>query len=114
MQAIAREARNFDLGEFRYYVILVWNAIFWQFFFVGTVGTIFCVNTLLAGILISVFLPVTEVLAVILFQEKFSSEKVVALVLSLWGLASYSYGEYRQEKDKKNKANAAITIQQPT
>ncbi|KAG6483497.1 purine permease 3-like [Zingiber officinale] len=113
-QAIPREARNFELGEFKYYVVLVWNAIFWQFFFVGTVGTIFCVNTLLAGILIAVFLPVTEVLAVIFFHEKFSSEKAIALVLSLWGLASYSYGEYRQVKDNKKKANAAIAIEQPT
>ncbi|XP_074561175.1 purine permease 3-like [Curcuma longa] len=113
-QVIPREARNFELGEFRYYVVIVWNAIFWQFFFVGTVGTIFCVNALLAGIIMAVLIPVTEVLAVIFFHEKFSSEKVVALVLSLWGLASYSYGEYRQEKDNKNKANAAITIQQPT
>ncbi|KAG6487415.1 purine permease 3-like [Zingiber officinale] len=113
-QAIPREARNFELGEVKYYVVLVWNAIFWQFFFIGTVGTIFCVNTLLAGILIAVFLPVTEVLAVIFFHEKFSSEKAIALVLSFWGLASYSYGEYRQVKDNKKKANAAITIEQPT
>ncbi|URE43133.1 Triose-phosphate Transporter family [Musa troglodytarum] len=103
-QAIPREARHFELGEFRYYVVLVWNAVFWQFFFLGTVGVIFCVNTLLAGILVAVFIPVTEVLGVVFFKENFSSEKGVALGLSLWGLASYSYGEYRQEKDKKDKA----------
>ncbi|CAD5186346.1 unnamed protein product [Musa acuminata subsp. malaccensis] len=103
-QAIPREARHFELGEFRYYVVLVWSAVFWQFFFLGTVGIIFCVNTLLAGILIALFIPVTEVLGVVFFKENFSSEKGIALVLSLWGLASYSYGEYRQEKDKKDKA----------
>ncbi|RRT36104.1 hypothetical protein B296_00054727, partial [Ensete ventricosum] len=102
--AIPREAQHQEQGEFRYYVVLVWCAILWQFLFLGTVGVIFCVNTLLAGVLIAVFIPVTEVFAVIFFKEKFGSEKGVALALSLWGLASYSYGEYRQGKRGQNMA----------
>ncbi|XP_074571095.1 purine permease 3-like [Curcuma longa] len=115
-QAIPREARHFDLGEVRYYVVLVWSAIFWQFFFLGTVGVIFCVNTLLAGILIAVFIPITEVLAAIFYHEKFTSQKVVALVLSLWGLASYSYGEYmeQKEKERKKKQNSIAVTDQAT
>ncbi|XP_072985046.1 purine permease 3-like [Typha latifolia] len=100
-QAIQGEAANNKHGEAQYYAVLVWAAIFWQLFFLGTVGVIFCVNTLLAGIIISVFIPVVEILAVIFFGEKFTSEKGVALVLSLWGLASYSYGEYKENKEKK-------------
>ncbi|URE06176.1 Triose-phosphate Transporter family [Musa troglodytarum] len=103
-QAIPREAKHHEQGEFRYYVVLVWCAILWQFLFLGTVGVIFCVNTLLAGVLIAVFIPVTEVFAVIFFKEKFGSEKGVALALSLWGLASYSYGEYREGKRSQNMA----------
>lgn len=82
-------------------MVLVWCAIFWQFFFLGTVGVIFCVHTLLAGILIAGFIPITEVLSVIFFHEKFGSDKAIALVLSLWGLASYSYGDYFEAKQKK-------------
>ncbi|CAN6210986.1 unnamed protein product [Urochloa humidicola] len=100
-QAIPREAKQFELGEARYYMVLVWAAWLWQFFFLGAVGVIFCVHTLLAGILIAVFIPVTEVAAVIFLHEKFSSEKGVALVLSLWGLASYSYGEWSEARAKK-------------
>ncbi|XP_051181272.1 purine permease 3 [Lolium perenne] len=103
-QAIAREARAFELGEARYYTVLVWSSIFWQFFFLGAVGVIFCVHTLLTGILIAAFIPVTEMLGVLLLHEKFSSDKGVALVLSLWGLASYSYGEYADARAKKKKA----------
>uniref|UniRef100_A0A0A9CCZ5 Probable purine permease n=1 Tax=Arundo donax TaxID=35708 RepID=A0A0A9CCZ5_ARUDO len=103
-QAIPREARAFELGEARYYTVLVWCAIMWQFFLLGAVGVIFCVHTLLSGILIAVFIPVTEVLGVIFLHEKFGSEKGVALVLSLWGLASYSYGEYSEAKAKKKAA----------
>ncbi|KAM0888819.1 hypothetical protein ACQ4PT_028093 [Festuca glaucescens] len=103
-QAIAREARAFELGEARYYTVLVWSAILWQFYFLGSVGVIFCVHTLLTGIIIAAFIPVTEVLAVVFLHEKFSSEKAVALVLSLWGLASYSYGEYADAQATKKKA----------
>lgn len=89
---------------------MVWSAVIWQCFFLGTVGVIFCVNTLLAGILIAVFIPVLEVLGVIFFDEKFTSEKGVALVLSLWGLASYSYGEHLQHREKMK---AALLSAQP-
>ena len=111
MQAIPREASHFAIGETKYYVVLVFAAILWQFFFLGAVGVIFCVHTLLAGIIIAVFIPVTEVLGVIFFQEKFSSEKGVALALSLWGLASYSYGEYIEIKAKKKAAILAAQTQ---
>ncbi|PAN12863.1 hypothetical protein GQ55_2G286100 [Panicum hallii var. hallii] len=112
-QAIPREAKNFELGEARYYTVLVWAAVLWQFFFLGAVGVIFCVHTLLAGILIAVFIPVTEVASVIFLHEKFSSEKGVALVLSLWGLASYSYGEWSEARAKKKTAEAAAEAQAP-
>lgn len=106
-QAIPREASHYDIGETKYYTVLVLAAILWQFFFLGTVGVIFCVNTLLAGIIIAVFIPVTEILGVIFFHENFSSEKGVALALSLWGLASYSYGEYLEFKEKKKAISLA-------
>jgi hypothetical protein len=106
LQAIPREARNFQLSEARYHTLLVWESVLWQFFYLGAVGVIFCVHTLLAGILIAVFIPVTEVAGVIFLHEKFSSEKGMALVLSLWGLASYSYGEWSEAKAEKKEVKA--------
>ncbi|XP_030454393.2 purine permease 3-like isoform X1 [Syzygium oleosum] len=100
-QAICREARNFELGEARYYVVLVWNAIIWQFFFLGAIGVVFYSSSLFSGIVIAVLLPVTEILAVICFQEKFQAEKGVSLALSLWGFASYFYGEFKHAKKEK-------------
>ncbi|PKA50025.1 Purine permease 3 [Apostasia shenzhenica] len=104
-QGIPREAASYRLGETKYYVVIVFAAILWQFFFLGAIGVIHCVNTLFAGILIAVFIPIVEVLAVVFLHEKFSSEKGVALVLCLWGLASYSYGEYLEGKGKKEGAD---------
>ena len=103
MYAIPRESRAFELGETKYYeyVVIVFNAIVCQCFFMGTVGIIFCASSLLSGILIAVLLPVTEILAVIFYREKFQAEKGVALALSLWGLVSYVYGEIKDDRKKK-------------
>lgn len=106
---IPREARDFDLGETKYYIIMCFSALIWQCFFLGAIGVIFCASSLLSGIIIAVLLPVTEVLAVVFYKEKFQAEKGVALVLSLWGFASYFYGEYKFMK--KSKDNTQSTQQ---
>ena len=81
---------------------MVWNGIIWQCFFLGAIGVIFSASSLVCGIVIAVLLPVTEILAVIFFQEKFQAEKGVSLALSLWGFVSYFYGEIKDSKKKKN------------
>ncbi|GLJ10935.1 hypothetical protein SUGI_0138360 [Cryptomeria japonica] len=97
-EAIGREARAFDLGEFNYYMALVWNAVCWQLFFIGVFGVIFLSSSLMSGVIIAACIPVTELLAVILYHEKFSAEKGMALAMALWGFASYLYGEYMDSK----------------
>ncbi|MCD9646061.1 hypothetical protein HAX54_035585 [Datura stramonium] len=101
-QAIPREAKAFELGESRYYVVIVWSAIVLQFYFLGIIGVIYSASSLVSGILISLMVPVTEVLAVLLYGEKFSAEKGVSLALSLWGFASYFYGDYKEYKKREN------------
>ncbi|XP_017255347.1 purine permease 3 [Daucus carota subsp. sativus] len=113
-KAIPREARNFDLGEANYYIILVCIVISSQFFNLGAGGVIFCSSSLLSGIVVAVLLPVTEVLAVLFFGEKFQAEKGVALVLSLWGFVSYFYGEIKHSKksEKNSPAETELPINQ--
>ncbi|KAG5600477.1 hypothetical protein H5410_031847 [Solanum commersonii] len=48
-------------------------------------------------------LPVTEVLAVILYGEKFNAEKGI----SLWGFTSYFYGDYKDNK-KRESSNQSL------
>lgn len=100
-QAIPREAAGFGLGETKYYVVLVLSAIIWQGFFLGAIGVIFSSSSLFSGIVIAVLLPVTEILAVIIFKEKFQAEKGISLALNLWGFVSYFYGENKHNKKKK-------------
>ncbi|XP_061371760.1 purine permease 1-like [Gastrolobium bilobum] len=100
-KAIPKEARNFKHGEVNYYAVLVGSAIMWQGFFLGAIGVIFCASSLFSGILIAVLLPITEILAVIVYKESFKAEKGVSLLLSLWGFVSYFFGEIKQAKKAK-------------
>ncbi|KAG0462311.1 hypothetical protein HPP92_020787 [Vanilla planifolia] len=102
-QAIGKEAKEFGLGKTKYYLVVVFTTVITQIFFLGVVGTINYSSALLSGIIMSLSITVTEVLAVFFFHEKFDGEKGVALALSLWGSASYFYGEYKTTR--KSKAN---------
>ncbi|MCD7473230.1 hypothetical protein HAX54_014941 [Datura stramonium] len=118
-QAISRESKQFNLGDARYFTVIVWSAIIWQCFFAGAIGVIYCSSALMSGVLIAILLPVTELLAVVFFNEKFSSEKGIALFLSLWGFISYFYGEFKQTKKQsklktKSPENEMTTAQTET
>ncbi|KAM3289682.1 hypothetical protein P3S67_017971 [Capsicum chacoense] len=82
-QAITREAKQFELGEGKYYMVIVLTALIWQIYFVGAIGVTCYSSALLSGILIAASLSVTEVFAVIFFHEKFGGEKGFSLALSL-------------------------------
>ncbi|KAL3632989.1 hypothetical protein CASFOL_025973 [Castilleja foliolosa] len=101
-QAIPREARVHQLGETKYYLLLAFSPILWQCFYLGVIGVIFYTSSLLSGIVITVTIPLTQILAVLIFNEKFQAEKGIALFLSLWGFISYFYGEIRKTKKSKN------------
>ncbi|KAL6648672.1 hypothetical protein ACP70R_012896 [Stipagrostis hirtigluma subsp. patula] len=103
-QAMAREADQFGLGRTKHYLVFVFEAVSWQLFNLGIMGLIICVSSLLAGIMIAVLLPLTQVLAVIFLHEKFDGTKGIALVLSLWGFVSYLYGENVQKKMEAKKS----------
>ncbi|CAF2073537.1 BnaC01g23190D [Brassica napus] len=112
---LAREARDFKLGGSTtyYYVVVVFTAIIWQGFFLGSIGMIFCASSLVSGILICALLPLTEVLAVFFFREKFQAEKSISLFLSLWGFVSYFYGQIKAENKTETPDQEAQLSQLP-
>ncbi|KAG9450755.1 hypothetical protein H6P81_010720 [Aristolochia fimbriata] len=95
-EVIPREAKEFAIGEAKYYLVIILTGIVWQFLFIGTLGVVYCSSSLFAGILSSVLLPLTQVGAVIAFDEKFTGEKGMSLALCLWGFTSYFIGEYKR------------------
>ncbi|XP_055824153.1 purine permease 3-like [Solanum dulcamara] len=99
-QAMSREAKSFELGEGRYYIVIIWSAIIWQCFFLGAIGVVYSSSSLVSGIVITVLLPITEILGVVFYGEKFTAEKGISLVLSIWGFISYLYGDIKASKVK--------------
>ena len=85
-QVMPMEAAEFGLGRTKYstwWLVLIFEAVSWQLFNLGVMGLIICVSSLLAGVLIAVLLPLSEVLAVIVLREKFDGTKGIALVLGV-------------------------------
>ncbi|OIW11626.1 hypothetical protein TanjilG_31905 [Lupinus angustifolius] len=110
-KVIPREAKHFELGETIYYVVLVSSAIVSQLSGLGAMGVVFCASSLMSGIMIAMSVPLTEILAVIFYKEKFQAVKGISLALSIWGFVSYFYGEFQQAK--KMKKNRIPEIEQP-
>ncbi|XP_010266597.1 PREDICTED: purine permease 3-like [Nelumbo nucifera] len=101
-KSIPKDASEYEIGEAKYYLVIVWSAILWQLFFLGLVGVIFCGSSMLGGIIIAAVIPVTEILAVIFCREKFKAEKGISLALCLWGFTSYFYGEIKGPSKKNS------------
>ncbi|KAI3685250.1 hypothetical protein L6452_34488 [Arctium lappa] len=110
LKVISREAGDFGLGKTKYYMILSISVVLWQCFFLGAIGVIFYGSSLLLGVIVTIQIPVTEILSVIFYKEKFKTEKGVALVLSLWGFISYFYGEYKHMKKLNDDKRCACEV----
>ncbi|KAK9163984.1 hypothetical protein Syun_004886 [Stephania yunnanensis] len=100
-QVLREEAKEFGLGSSGYWLTIIGAAVLYQFSLGGGAGSTFTASAFFSGIVISVLVPITDILALILFGEAFTAEKGMALALCSWGLLSYLYGEYRSRSSKK-------------
>lgn len=103
-RTLKREMEEFELGKLSYVMTLVWTAVSWQVFAVGSVGLIFKVSSLFANVISTLGLPIVPVLAVVFFHDKMYGVKVVAILLAIWGFVSYVYQHYLD--DLKSKVEA--------
>ena len=91
--AMRREAARFGRGgEAAYANVMVWTAVTFQLGVLGGTGALFLASTVLAGVLNAVRVPLTSVAAVIWFHDPMSMFKTLALVITVWGFASYMVG----------------------
>ncbi|KAL5577166.1 hypothetical protein UlMin_018865 [Ulmus minor] len=100
-----REMYEFRLGKVSYVMTLIWTAISWQAFFVGTIGLILEVSSLFSNVISVLGLPIVPVLAVFIFHEKMDGLKVIAMLLAIWGFVSYAYQNYLDDYDSKQDRN---------
>ncbi|KAK9163983.1 hypothetical protein Syun_004885 [Stephania yunnanensis] len=100
-QVLREEAKEFGLGSSGYWLTIIGAAVLFQFSLGGGAGSTFTASAFFSGIVTSALVPITDILALILFGEAFNAEKGMALALCSWGLLSYLYGEYRSRSSKK-------------
>ncbi|EPS62038.1 hypothetical protein M569_12755, partial [Genlisea aurea] len=93
-EGIPDEMRRYELGRVSYVMNLVWTSVAWQCFNLGCTGLIFKVSSLFSNVISILGLPVGPVLAVFIFNDKFTGLKGVSMALAMWGFVSYMYQYY--------------------
>lgn len=96
------EIEEFELGKVSYVMTLVWTAICWQVFAIGSVGLICELSSLFSNVISALCLPLVQVLAVLTFNDKMDGLKGISLFLAIWGFASYIYQHYLEDYCKSN------------
>ncbi|KAL5206014.1 hypothetical protein ABZP36_034223 [Zizania latifolia] len=100
--AMRREAAGFRHGEVSYVMVMVWSAVTFQLGVLGGTGVLFLASTVLAGVLNAVRVPVTSIAAAIWFHDPMSGFKILSLVITVWGFASYMVGHSTAKKTSTN------------
>ncbi|GAV83220.1 EamA domain-containing protein/TPT domain-containing protein, partial [Cephalotus follicularis] len=97
-QAMTSEAASFEGGKTAYYQVLIWSAITFQLGVLGGTAVLFLSSTVLAGVLNAVRVPITSIAAVILLHDPMSGFKILSLIVTFWGFASFIYGNSNDSK----------------
>ncbi|XP_066380824.1 probable purine permease 11 [Miscanthus floridulus] len=93
-RTIPGEMASFKDGRARYVLTLVGTAVSWQAAAVGVVRLIMRVSSLFANVTCTLALPLVPVFAVVLFGDRMTGIKVVAMLMAVWGFLSYMYQHY--------------------
>ncbi|KAF6170150.1 hypothetical protein GIB67_038683 [Kingdonia uniflora] len=94
LKGLKGEMDGFKKGKLAYVMTLAWTAVAWQICSVGVVGLIFVVSSLFSNVISTLSLAILPIAAVIVFHDKMNGVKVIAMLLAIWGFASYIYQNY--------------------
>ncbi|XWS16827.1 hypothetical protein CRYUN_Cryun33cG0013900 [Craigia yunnanensis] len=103
------EMETFKKGRVLYVLSLVGAALSWQICTVGVLGLIFLVSSLFSNVVSMLSLPFVPVVAVLFYHEKMDGVKIVAMLLTIWGFASYLYQQYLDDNKPKEKETGQIS-----
>lgn len=103
-KTLSGEMQGFRKGKVSYVMVVVWTAVSWQVCSVGVVGLIYVVSSLFSNVISTASLAITPVVSVIVFHDKVNGVKVVAMLMAIWGFASYIYQNYLDDsKSRKSR-----------
>ncbi|XVF40190.1 hypothetical protein PTKIN_Ptkin01aG0091700 [Pterospermum kingtungense] len=109
-KGLKKEMEEYALGKTSYVMTLLWTAITWQVFTMGTVGLTFEVSSLYSNAIGTVGLPIVPVVAVFVFHDKMDGIKGISMALAIWGFISYAYQNYLEHKKSKIENRIATVI----
>ncbi|CAL1371801.1 unnamed protein product [Linum trigynum] len=90
-KGLGKEMENYELGKVGYVMTLVWTSVPWELFAVATMALVFEVSSVFSNAVGTVGLPLAPIMAVVIFDDRMSGVKAVAMVLALWGFLSYQH-----------------------
>nr|GMD04350.1 probable purine permease 10 [Ipomoea batatas] len=93
-KGLRREMEGYKQGVFGYNLNLFLTAVACQAYFVGSFTLTFKVSSLFSNVVIRLATPLTPLLSMLFLHEEMSGLKVMSLLLSVWGFASYIYQQY--------------------
>ncbi|KAK8580561.1 hypothetical protein V6N13_143640 [Hibiscus sabdariffa] len=98
-KGLKREMEAYAPGKSAYINTLVWTAVNWQVSIFCGVALVFELSALWANVIGAVGVPIAPVIAMIVFHDKMNGLKGISMALALWGLLSYAYQQYLDERN---------------
>ncbi|KAK9713723.1 hypothetical protein RND81_06G047100 [Saponaria officinalis] len=95
---LGNEMENFDTGPASYVMTLVWTGISWQICSFGVVGLVFLVSSLFSNVVSTAALSVLPIASTIVFHDPMNGVKALAMLLALWGFATYLFQNYLDQR----------------
>ncbi|KAJ8632015.1 hypothetical protein MRB53_025351 [Persea americana] len=108
------EIEGFKEGKVSYVMTLVWTAVSWQVFSVGSLFLIYEVSSLFCNVISTLGLPVIPILAVVFFHDKMDGLKIVVMLLAVWGFLSYIYQHYLDDSKSRKSKSTGNEVDQKT
>lgn len=85
---------EFHEGQVVYVLTLVGTAVSWQLGSLAAVALIFLVSSLFSNLIGTLSLIVTPLAAIVVFHDKLTEVKMVAMVIAFTGFSFYIYQNY--------------------
>jgi drug/metabolite transporter (DMT)-like permease len=97
-RGIAGEMAAYEKGGVAYAMTLAGTAVSWQLCTMGLMGLVATVSSLFTNVISTVGTPLAPVLAVIFLGDRMQGVKLLAMLLAVWGLLSYVYQHYLDDR----------------
>ncbi|KAJ4916209.1 putative purine permease 14 [Raphanus sativus] len=104
---LEREMNGFPKGKGAYVMVMVGQAVSWQLYWVGIVGLVFSVSSVLSNVINVVTWPLVSLLVVIFFNfknftregdDEFYTLKGCALIPAALSVAAYFFGLHKENR----------------